>query len=846
MESKAVKALTSDVDNEYNPAFSPQGEQVIYVSEKENAPGIYSLTLDGGHETQLYGSEQNLNAPSLSPDGKQLIFNSFDGKQTRLIKIDGTTQQEQILSEGEDLFPFRVSWTNTSDIIYTADGKIKKRNLQDNKDALDIPFRANLELDRPDYQRKTYDFDQNTPRAVQGISNPAVAPDGQTIVFTALGNLWLHHIESGVTVALTEDAFVDMDPNWSPDGSKIAFCSDRRGQMELYTIAIADKKVERLTDLEAPVAYPVWSPDGTQVAFYQRDPRHTWGKGELKILDLATGEISALQGSYFAPSKATWSPDGKYLAMMVIKPYSTRYREGLNHILLLSTEGETPRYVLPKEHHSPGMRNANGPSWSPDGQYIAYIQEGLLWRLPVDKDGTPKGAPEALNKEMSYAPSWAADSKRLVYLATDQLKVLDVASKTSQPVSLNLNWRQEQPKTAFVIHAGRLFTGKEQAYQEDVDVVIEGNRIKEIVPHRDDHAIPIIDASDKTVLPGLFESHTHMHMAAGEKLGRIWLANGVTSVREPGADPYDALERRESWNSGQRPGPRLFFTGGLTDGSRIYYDIANSVTSSANVELELERAKRLGYDLIKTYVRMPDSLQQLIIEKAHAMGIPVSSHEIYPSTSYNVDAIEHIRGTSRRGYSMKQTAMRKTYQDVVELLAKSQITITPTIGLQGGFYVQVAKDPSILENQQFISLYPESFRSSIQVAAQRLPKINPSYINNFESIQESILAISEAGGRICPGTDSPFIPYGTSFQVELQLLVASGLSPYEVLQGATVRAAELVGVEKDLGSLEAGKLADLIIVEGDPLSNIKDTWNVVSTFKNGIRYDLEELLGKSY
>ncbi|MGB3589897.1 MAG: amidohydrolase family protein, partial [Tunicatimonas sp.] len=338
------------------------------------------------------------------------------------------------------------------------------------------------------------------------------------------------------------------------------------------------------------------------------------------------------------------------------------------------------------------------------------------------------------------------------------------------------------------------------------------------------------------------EMHTHQHASVGERLGRIWLSYGITSVREPGADPYDALERKEAWASGVRPGPREFFTGGLTDGSRIYYGLANSVIHGPHMELELERAERLGYDMIKTYVRMPDSLQKRITEAAHEMGIPVSSHEIYPSTKYNVDAVEHIRGTSRRGYSMKQSELKKTYDDVVQLLVKSQMNITPTVGLQGGFYILADKHPEIYQNRQLMALYPEDYRVQLQAAPQRLKKLFPSYLLNVSSIQESITRIVRAGGRVTAGTDSPFIPYGTSLHTEMQIFVDGGLTPFQALQSATIRAAEAVGVANDLGTIEEGKVADLVIVDGDPLANIFDAWNVTTTIKNGIRYEIDELL----
>lgn len=839
----SVQALTSDPANEYHPAFSGDGSRVAFVSENKDAPGIYAMRADGSQPALLAASENSLASPSWSPDGQHLVFTAYDGENSQLVYQSLSSDSARVITTDEDIFPFRSSWISGQEILYTADGSIKKRIIGQEGYST-VPFNASVTLTRSTYARKKYDFDDESPQPALGIMGPVISPDGQIVAFTALGDVYLKALNADQPENLTQDLFVDIDPTWSPDGTKLAFLSDRGGNMDLWIYGLESGDFRRLVDLEEDLGFPVWSPNGEHIAFFARDSRNVWGYGELQIVDVATGEINALEETYFVPSKPSWSPDSETLAIMVLQPYSSRYREGVSQIMLIGTDGEVKDYISPQEGRTPAIRNVNGPVWAPDGSSIAYVQDGMLWTLPVDAEGQPAGEPQQRTKELASAPSWTADGQKMLYLATDQLKLLDLASGQSTEVPLNLNWQRPMHEGSYVVHAGKLFNGKDSTYQENVDIIVEGNRIKEIVPHQTGYDIPEIDAYDKTIIPGLFEMHTHQHATVGEKLGRIWLAYGITNVREPGADPYDALERKEAWASGQRPGPREYFTGGLTDGSRIYYGLANSIVFSSHLAQEMDRAKRLGYDLIKTYVRMPDSLQKQITAAAHEIGIPVSSHEIYPAMGFNVDAVEHIRGTSRRGYSMKQSNLKATYGDVIELLAKSQMNITPTIGLQGGFYIQADKDPEIYANRQLNVLYPESYLTTLKTSMQRIQRVFPSYLENFEEIQKGVFDIVQAGGRVTAGTDSPFIPYGTSLHVEMQLYVDGGLTPYQALQSATIRAAEAVGVADDLGSVEAGKLADFVIVEGDPLENIRDAWNVVSTFKAGQRYDIDELLEK--
>ncbi|MCC9138437.1 amidohydrolase family protein [Pontibacter silvestris] len=842
LASGNLKQLTDNPANDYYPAFAADGKQIAFVSERTEAPGIYALSLEG-KEQLLIPSESKLAAPSWHPNNSQVLYNALSQHgQSRLeAAMLGDGGGQTISDASEDVFPFRVSWISPIEFLYTADGKIKRRKLG-KKSTQTVPFKAVVALYRPAYPRKAYTFDNVAPQPVQGIRGASVAPDGKRIVFSALSDLWVLEKGKRKPVALTHDAYVEVDPAWSPDGTKLAYVSDRNGSMDLWIRDLETGDERLLTDLPNDLNFPSWSPDGARIAFYEGDLRNAWGRGTLNAVEVGSGKVVKLHESMFVPGQPSWSADGKTIAISALEVYSSRYREGISKFLLVSLDGQPDRYVSPVPERSLGTRGKNGPVWSPDGSMMAYTLDGVLWVVPVDKLGTITGPPKRLTNELAEVPGWAADSKSIVFLATDALKQVYLADGHIESIPMDFTWQYKQPTGRKVIHAGKLFDGRASTYQTNVDIIVEGNRIKEILPHQAGRQGTLIDASDKTVIPGLFEMHTHQSEMAGEKLGRLWLSYGITSLRETGADPYDAIERKESWNSGARKGPREFFTGGLTDGSRIYYGLATSINSGAQLELELERTKRLGYDLIKTYVRMPDLMQERITAYAHSIGIPVSSHEIYPATRYGVDAVEHIGGTSRRGYSPKITSTNHTYQDVTELLAKSGMNITPTASLQGGFYVMAGKDPNFFENRQFKAFYSEAYAKELKEGATQVTKMFPGYISNFGNIQQTVKALLVAGARVTTGTDSPFIPYGMGLHTELQSWVDGGVSPYEALRSATLWAAEAVGVSKDLGSIEPGKLADLVIVNGDPLAHIQDAWNVETVLKNGEVHQIEDLL----
>ena len=144
-------------------------------------------------------------------------------------------------------------------------------------------------------------------------------------------------------------------------------------------------------------------------------------------------------------------------------------------------------------------------------------------------------------------------------------------------------------------------------------------------------------------MPGLIESHAHIQKDFGSNVDKAWLAYGITTVRSPGNQPYEAVESREASEAGVLIGPRLYVTGQLMEWQRVYYKMGVAISGPAALELELNRAKALKYDLLKSYVRMPDLQQRRIVAFAHnEMGVPVATHEIYPAAFVGVDATEHL------------------------------------------------------------------------------------------------------------------------------------------------------------------------------------------------------------
>jgi Tol biopolymer transport system component len=772
--------------NAVYPIISPDGASLAYVVDGVSDT-LYVRPLPGGSPRALHTAE-TLGAPSWAPDGKGLYVVGVLPKSSSLTFVSLDEAPPVNISEAGDIFPFRPSVT-AQGVIVTADGKIK--TFAKDGSATETPFEAAVTFLRPVYKRRTYDFTDTAPQKALGVFDPALSPDGSQAVFTAVGDLWLADLATGGVSKLTDDEAIDLSPSWSPDGSRIAFASDRGGKSDLWTIALSDRSLVRLTDLDAPANAPAWSPDGGRIAFLKDSRVSIFLAGTVEVLDIATGKITRVTEEIFGPSAASWSPSGKMIAVVARKPLTSRFREGINAFLLAPADGKgDAKWVSPVEGRSLGRRQWNRPAWSSRGE-IVYRIDDELWSVPLDDAGRlGVGIRVAATGEN---PSWSADGSKLIFVDGDKLNVWTAATRTTSTSSAAATWVRAIPDSSYTIRAGRLFDGRSDAYQFNVDVVVERNVITDVRPAGSKPVVGVlVDASARTLIPGLIESHTHQSTSLGRALGQRWLSYGITSVRETGADPYEVVERREAEAAGRRPGPRVFAAGPLNEGGRVSYGISETVGTVALARGAVQRSTALKLDMLKSYVREDYTVQKAIIAEAHASGIPISGHELYPALANGADQVEHVGGTSRRGFSTKISRLNNTYQDVIALLAQSGMIITPTLALHS------------------------------RNGTEPIP-----------AIQKTVKAIHDAGGRIVAGVDSPFVTFADSLHVEMRLYVEAGIPPARVLRLATIEGARAIGVDSEIGSIEPGKIADLVLLDGDPLASITDTTKVTWVMKNG-------------
>lgn len=830
-----LRQVTHETANAHSPAWSKDGNSLAFVLDGP-ATEVKVLDLETGNSTVVQTEPGSVAGLAWSPDGRLISYQvqsrDPEGKLSttlRTVGISGGNLSSRSVPDA-DVFPFRAVWLDDTALMFAVDGGISRLETASGETTR-IDFSASVPLYRPPYQKRLRDHDSIAERPALGLVTPAVTNDGRQIAFTALGDVWLWQPDGAVLKRLTDDEAAEQTPIFLPDEQSLLYVTDRQGRQSLVRHRLSDGE-QVVVDVPdtSTLAFPVISHDGKRVAVFRDVPGNPLA-GQLILVTLETGSVAEV-GTPMPPQVLSWSPDDRTVLTTRLHPYSSRYREGVYELVLLDTTNGTERSMVPVAHHS--LLDA---SMAADGHSVSFVQDGLLWRMELDTAGQPNETPVQITAELTDQPAYSANGKYAVFSAGSRLKLMEVASGVVIDVTPPVLYRPEQATERWVLRAGRVYDGRLSSYRENLDIVIAGHRIESIEPVRLERSERVVDALAHAVIPGLFEMHAHMGSTSGRQ-GSAWLAWGITSVRDPGSNPYVAKERQEAWDSGRRAGPRTYVTGYLTDGNRVFYAMAEGITSEAHLERALQRARELQYDFIKTYVRLPDHWQKRVISFAHGeLGIPVSSHELYPAVAYGADHVEHIGGTSRRGYAPKVSALGRSYQDVVELLVASGMGITPTMVLPG-FAVIAAEDADLFSTAQFRSFYGDGVAAAYRT--RLAPNVNgarATSVGNGALLRQLV----ERDALVVTGTDAPFVPYAAGLHAELRLYARAGLTPAQILHAATWQSAVAAHVENDLGSIEVGKIADLVVIDGDPLADIAALDDVVLTIKGGRAFTQEAL-----
>jgi Tol biopolymer transport system component len=850
-----LKQITHNEADEFEPTWSPDGKTLAFISGTGiQGKSIESIDLatSAQHTILSVPAEVGrIESPSYSPDGTKLAYTMFGGagmfmNTSHLVIVPAAGGAPLYTGKAVDEFPFPAVWLSNSKLIYTGDGKIISTNIDLSSEAA-INFVAKIPTVRPTYTHKHYDFDSTASKKVLGIYAPALSPDGKHVAFVALNQLYIMPI-GGKPTAITNDTFYKQGPAWSPDGKKLAYITDKDGIENIYihdTSAITDTSDLRAAPSEDAQIMPAWSPDGKWMAF-QNEHMETW------LADLSTGKIKKLTEATFFPGRASFAPNGKTVVIATIHPYTKRFREGTSAIITVDLATGKQQMFDPAPYESVTTRTEDGPIYSPNGKEMAFVMDDLLYTLKVDADGHPTGKALVLNAETTDAPTWSADSSHILYLSDGKLRLFNRATRAIAAVPVDLTYAPAKPTQKILIHAARFWKGEGPDEQKDVDILITDNRVTSITPHSATHPAGItryIDAKDSTVMPGLWENHVHADsdngIYYGARMGRLWLAYGITELHGVADNAYRAVEHKETYTANLAPGPRVFNTGEAVDGERVYYPMMIPTTSEAQLHRELNRLKDLDFDFVKLYVRLDFAMAAEGAKFGHEqMGVQSAGHYILPPVALGEDGMTHISATSRLGWAYSRSYTGRSYEDVHKMLVDSGMWTISTTFAQAPY----ADDPGMATDpRQGIAPPWENERLKVAVATAQKGASNASggvpvlSLQNLIEEEKVVANDFRKGGLILAGTDSPLDIPATSLHLNFRAQVKYGLEPWQALETSTILSAKSFGLTKDLGTLEPGKLADLIITAGDPLKNIDDVAKVECVMKNGYLWSVSEV-----
>ncbi|MET0982310.1 MAG: amidohydrolase family protein [Telluria sp.] len=811
--------LTTGPGAESNPVVSPDGTRLAYV----DGPNVVTAPVAGGPPTVVAAGT----APAWTPDGGALVYQNA----ARQLVVGGV----QVTTD-EDIFPFPVRYLPDGRFLYTADGQIRTRTAS-GANRQNIGFTAQLKLRRPVFSKeKDREFDNLGERRVMGISAPVLSPDGASIAFVALNDVWTMRIGEA-PVRLTNDPDRDANPQWTADGRAVYFSTERgnAGQLAVDQVELASRVRVRLAAIPGrSMVTPKLSPDGTRIAY-------TTLSGQLEVWNRATATPQVIiQSVSTQVSTPQWTPDGQRIILVDNERINNRFREGYNKLRVIDlATGTGTFYPVAPIPQQISERDEGAAALSPNGRWIAFIMDSKLHVMPLGANGAPTGPARKVSDDMADLPAWGGDSQTILYKSAERVRTVRLDGSATRDIPVRLSWRQAVPEGRTVIHAGALWDGVGSALRRDVDIIVEGNRIVSVVPHAaHEQGARVIDATGLTVMPGLIETHLHpLTLYQGGQFGQIaqlMLSYGITTAQSVAGPLHQSIEMREALDAGNLVGPRLFVSPPLWEGNRLFYHFARTLRTPAIADIEIAKAKRMDADFLKSYVRAPIPVMERIAQGALDLGVPSGTHMVQPGAATGLAGTTHLSATQRMGYGWSKSLVRAiTYQDAADIYGKADFRLIDTLFSAGAL---AGLDPGIVTDPRFV-LVPPNFVPGLE-NAQPPTAAQISTIVNDATQQAKVKA---AGALVANGTDSPLVVPGISLHLNMRgaALVQGNLA---ALYSVTRDAAKIAFVGKDLGTVEQGKLADLIVVRGDPLADLRAAADVRLIIKNGRVFTQDDIL----
>ncbi|WP_445778107.1 amidohydrolase family protein [Shewanella sp.] len=849
------------------PAYSPDGRYIYFSQDatpgktfhysKDSVKGIYKIkrydTQTGDIEVLIEGTGGAIR-PTPSPDGKTLAYIKRDGFQSTLYSLDLKSGEETKLYDKLDrdmqetwaihgVYP-TMSWTkDNKHIIFWAKGKINQLDVN-SKQITDIPFSIKTQRDIQPAVRFTQNLDQDD-FDVKMLRMAQVSPDGEKVVFEALGKIWIRDIKNGKHKRLTrlDDDINELFPQWSRNGKDIVFTTwNDQQQGTVSVISARGGKAKVLTSEPGKYVEPTFSPNGDYIVYRKA------------------------RGGYMTPR--TWSQEpglykvdikGKKSTKLTASGHQPQFGADSDRVYFMDF-GKTPEFASigmngfeKRTHYT--SDHATEFRLSPNGEHLAFAERFRVYVTPFAKHGeTIAIGPKATNLPITQLStragesiSWNGKNNQLYWTLGPELYQANVDTQYTksdtkvdpQITPIGFKDKADVPRGTVAFTGGKVITMENDQVIDNGVVIVKDNKIVSVGDSNT--AIPenaqVIDISGKTIMPGLFDAHAHGGQADDEIIPQQnWalysgLSLGVTSIHDPSNDTTEIFAASEQQKAGKIVGPRIFSTGTILYGANLP-GYTSHVDSLDDAKFHLERLKKVGAFSVKSYNQPRRDQRQQIIAAARELEMMVVPE--------GGSLLQHNLSMAADGHTTLEHSLpvASIYSDIKQFWSQTKVNYTPTLvvsygGISGEHYWY---DKTDVWAHPRLSMYvPHDILDARSMRRTTAPDEHYNHFNVARVANE----LNDLGVKVNIGAHGQ--REGLAAHWEMWMFAQGGMSNMDVLKTATINPATTFGMDHQLGSIKVGKLADLIVIDGNPLADIRSTDKVTYTMINGKLFDSETM-----